>query len=111
MSSKLSDDAKLVAVDDHLTSEVDDEKVVLQTETETYYGVEGVGGRTWELLQRPRTVEELHARLCEEYDVDPERCRRDVEGFVADLLERDLVERVDEAEQVGDGGGDAGGNR
>lgn len=96
MSSELSEDTELVVVEEHLTSEIDDETVVLQTETETYYGVEGVGGRAWELLQRPRTLGELQSELVEEYDVDPERCRRDVEAFVADLLDEELVERVDD---------------
>jgi hypothetical protein len=96
MSQELSEDTKLVAVEDHLTSEVDDEKVVLQTKTETYYGVDGVGSRAWELLQRPRSVGEIQSEIVAEYDVDPERCRRDVEAFVCDLLDERLVERVED---------------
>jgi len=96
MSQELSEDTKLVAVEDHLTSEVDDEKVVLQTKTETYYGVDGVGSRAWELLQQPRSVEEIQSEIVAEYDVDPERCRRDVESFVSDLLDERLVERVED---------------
>lgn len=94
MSSELSDDTKLVVVEEHLASQIEDEKVVLQTETETYYGVEGVGGRAWELLQCPRTLGDLQSELVDEYDVDPEQCRRDVKAFVADLLDEGLVERV-----------------
>jgi hypothetical protein len=93
---EFSTDAELIAVEDHLTSQIDDEKVVLQTKTETYYGVEGVGARVWELLQRPRSVAEIQSVLLDEYDVDPDRCRRDVEAFVSDLFEKDLIERVDD---------------
>lgn len=96
MSTELSEDTKVVAVEDHLTSQVDDEKVVLQMDTETYYGVQGVGARAWELLQRPRSVGEIQSEIVAEYDVDPERCRRDVEAFVSDLLDEQLVERVDD---------------
>lgn len=98
MTPELSEDTKLVAVEDQLTSEVDAEKVVLQTETGTYYGIEGVGGRAWELLQQPCSVEELRAKIAAEYDVDPERCHRDVDEFLSALLDEQLVERVDDVD-------------
>lgn len=96
MVRELDGDTKLVAVQDSLTSEVEDEKVVLQTETETYYGIDGVGAVAWDLLQQPRSLDELQEAIVSEYDVEPERCRRDLEAFAADLVENGLVERVPE---------------
>ena len=100
MSQELATDTKLVAADEAITSQVDDEKVVLQTETETYYGVGGVGSRAWELLEeRPHTLGELRSTIVEEYDVDPDRARRDIDAFVADLHEKSLVETVDDGRE------------
>lgn len=94
MASDLTGDTTLVAVREQLTSEIEDEKVVLHTKTETYYGIEGIGARTWELLQQPRTLSELETQIREEYDVEPDRCRRDLEQFLTELIDEQLVERV-----------------
>ena len=103
MGQELADDTKLVAVQDNLTSDVEGEKVVLQTETETYYGIEGVGATAWDLLQQPHSIAELQEAIVSEYDVDPERCRRDLEAFVTDLVENGLVERVSDSAGTSDG--------
>jgi len=83
---------RLVVTDGVLVSEVDDEQVLLDTDAETYYGLNAVGTYLWEALQEPRSVDELVAMTAEEFDVPTGECRDDVRSFVTDLDEAGLVE-------------------
>ena len=67
------------------------EAVILHLDDGVYYSLNPVGARVWDLLQQPRTAEELIARVTEEFDVAAERCRLDVEELLSALRERALV--------------------
>jgi hypothetical protein len=57
-----------------------------------YYGFVGVGSRIWELVQTPVRVDELCARLVDEFDVDRSRCETDALRFLAELRDKGLIE-------------------
>jgi hypothetical protein len=66
--------------------------VLLSTEDEVYYGLNGVGARVWELLAECGDADALCARVASEYpDVAPELVREDVLALVASLREHRLV--------------------
>ena len=67
------------------------EAVILHLDDGVYYSLNPVGARVWDLLQQPRTTEELVARVTEEFDVAAERCLLDVEELISALRERALV--------------------
>lgn len=95
MTPRIPDSATIVALPDLLANEFDGEVVVLNLRDGVYYGLEDVGARIWQLLQQPITVEGICQVLVAEYDVEPDRCRRDVRALVGDLAARGLVELVD----------------
>jgi hypothetical protein len=70
----------------------DDETVMLDVEHGVYFGVRGTGKRIWDQLSTATTIDALVAELIREYDVEEELCRRDVTGFVDELLQHGLVE-------------------
>lgn len=88
----LTEDTVVVAIDEHVSSELADEEVVLQTETGTYYGLNPVGQYVWELLDEPRRAGDLPELVAREYDTTASECRSDVFAFVNDLLDAELVE-------------------
>lgn len=93
-----------VASRDHLSCDLAGEAVILDLTTGTYYGLNEVGARVWELLKEPRTVEEVRDLLVSEYEVDPVRCERDVQELIEDLVQRRLIharESLDKTEPVG----------
>jgi hypothetical protein len=86
----------IVRNDEPITVEVDGSVVMMSIEKSMYYGLEGVGGRIWQMAERPRSVAEICVELAVEYDVEPEVCLRDVCDFVEQLMRADLI-RIMEA--------------
>ena len=75
-----------------LTAPVDDELVMLDPRQSRYFGLDRIGQRIWELLERPQSVGELCAALEGEFDVSTETCRADVLAFLGQLEEAELLE-------------------
>ena len=77
-------------------ADVGDEVVILALNAGEYYSLAAVGARIWEVIHEPRTVQEVVGRLLSEYDVDPERCERDLLALLQQLADVGLVEVRDE---------------
>jgi hypothetical protein len=90
--TRITDGSVVRAAPTQVSSDLGDEVVVLELTAGAYFGLEGVGARVWQLLSEPRTVREIVQTLLEEYDVEAERCRRDLDALLERLLERGLVE-------------------
>lgn len=75
-----------------LTASVDGEIVMLDAEQGEYFALGAVGSRIWELLEEPRTLDEVCRALQYEFEVDPQTCREEVARFMRDLHEAQLVE-------------------
>ena len=91
-SDRISLDTVVVAAKDQVSSDLADEKVILSIGSGRYFGLRGVGGRIWDLLKEPRRIGEISDTILSEYDVDADRCERDVLDLVAKLVERGLAE-------------------
>ncbi len=83
--------ARIARNEEIVSSDMDDEIVMMSIEQGEYYGINAVGSRIWELLEQPRTAAGLCDILLEEYDVPAEECRRDVLAFIEQLFEKKLV--------------------
>jgi hypothetical protein len=77
---------------DMIAAEMDGDVVMMSIERGEYFGIGGVGTRLWELVEEPRSVDDLCAAICREYEVDEGTCRRDVSAFVEELLGRGLLQ-------------------
>jgi hypothetical protein len=84
-------DRALRAPEHVLQRELAGESVILDLETETYYGLDAVGTRMWSLVTGAHDVETAYRILADEYDVAPETLRRDLERLLDDLVERGLL--------------------
>lgn len=87
----LSDDTKLARSDQAMESRVGDETVILHLGSGTYFGLDPVGTRVWELLAEPCDFTEICARMQGEFDVAPEVLRADVRAFLESLLAHEIV--------------------
>ena len=76
-----------------LFRELEGECVILNLDTESYFGLDEVGTRMWLALTRNESINAALDALQEEFDVDSARLRRDLEALLVDLLEQGLMER------------------
>lgn len=76
----------------HLVSDMNGEKVMMSIANGKYYNLGEIGGRIWELLATPRTVEQIAEQLLAEYEVEQEQCAAEVRGFLQDLWNEQLVQ-------------------
>jgi hypothetical protein len=93
----LSGHSTVVAVKQQVSSELDDEAVILHLKAGVYYGLDSVGARIWALIQEPKTVEQIKDTILREYDVEPDQCERDVLALLDELAAEDLIEIKDES--------------
>ncbi|MEA3418190.1 MAG: PqqD family protein [Campylobacterota bacterium] len=71
--------------------EVDGEMVLLDMNSENYFGLDEVGTAIWQAMRETGSLQEVHAALLEQYDVEPEVLEKDLLEFVRKLKESGLV--------------------
>jgi len=87
---KLSD--KVLASDDVVTREVGGELVLLDLASGTYFGLNEVGGRIWQLLSDGAvTLGEVADHIAAEYDVGADQVQADIVALASELSERKLL--------------------
>lgn len=89
MSNTLS--GTLTASKEVLSREIHGETVLLDLNTESYFGVAGVGARIWQMLADGTNLREMSAVLAAEYKVDEALLANDLQRFVGDLVDAGLV--------------------
>jgi hypothetical protein len=75
-----------------ITSNLDGEIVMMSVEHGEYYGLDEIGTRIWELLEKPITVEELISSLTHEFEVERLECEHDTLEFLDELLSKKLIQ-------------------
>lgn len=86
---------KLKIPDEVVFQKVGDETVLLNLKTGTYYGLESVGTRMWELVADKGTLAGIVESMLEDYEVTPEDLQRDILRLVEELQANGLIEVVE----------------
>jgi hypothetical protein len=74
-----------------MARQVGDETVILDLGSGTYFGLDPVGARIWQLIGEGKTLGEICDTMLEEYDVTREALERDVVELADKLLEQKLI--------------------
>lgn len=74
-----------------LVRELQGESVLLNLESEAYFGLDEVGTRMWTALMAHGSVEGAYEALLAEFDVEPARLRADLEAFLGTLADAGLI--------------------
>jgi len=80
----------------YLYSEIDSEAVILDVNSGTYFGLNEVSNRIWQLLQTPASEPAIIEQILAEYDVSPEEAKKDLHNLLEEMLSTGLVEKVNE---------------
>ena len=71
---------------------IGDEAVILNLKTELYLGLNPVATRFWTALHDAPSIQAAYESLLNEFDVSPERLRRDLDQLLSQLLDQKLIE-------------------
>ena len=97
MKKQVSVDSTVVASDGQVSSDFGEEVAILDFKVGVYYGLDDVGARVWQLVQEPKKVREIRNVLLEEYEIEPDRCERDLIELLRSLAGEELIEINNEA--------------
>ena len=82
---------KLTISPNAMVKQVGDETVILHLGSGTYFGLDAVGTRIWQLMGDGKSLNEICEVVLDEYDVSREDLERDVTYLINELVAQDLV--------------------
>jgi len=85
---------RVTVPDDVLISNLQDESVILNLDSERYYGLDDVGTRFLSVLTTSDSIETAYERLRGEYDVEPQVLRNDLLALIEHLIDQGLLVRT-----------------
>ncbi len=97
MNSTTSILNQISILENALAQEVNGEIVILHFESESYYTLDAVGTKFWQLFTDSDSVETVIQQLVKIYTVDEVALLRDVTKFVEELVEEGLLINGDRA--------------
>lgn len=71
---------------------LDQESVLLNLETEQYFGLDATGTRMWQLVTTSPNIDAAFQGLLAEYDVQPDQLRENLTELLGDLVEHGLLQ-------------------
>jgi hypothetical protein len=83
-----------------MTRLVGDETVILDLVSGTYFGLNPVGTRIWQLLAEGRTLEQVGDAILAEYEVSRDAMESDLAQLLQELRNRKLIESRSEGQGV-----------
>jgi len=68
--------------------------VILNVETGVYFGLDGSGGQIWRELVKHGTIEKTFQSLKQQFDIEPDELRRDLDALVDQFVQKRLVQLI-----------------
>jgi hypothetical protein len=93
----LADHVSVSATKDAVACQFGNGLALLNLKSNVYYSLNGVGAFIWELIQEPRSIVDIRSAVLARYNVDPERCRADVDALLKGLADNGLARLHHEA--------------
>ena len=88
LSYKISIPAQVMA------RQVGDETVILDLASGTYFGLDPIGARIWQLIGEGKALGEICEVLLTEYEVSSDQLQGDLERLLQELGGKGLISRV-----------------
>ncbi len=74
-----------------LSQEVDGETVLLDLKGESYFGLDEVATRIWQLFKNGSDLQSVFDTLLTEYEVEEEELKKDLQEHLTQLVEAGLI--------------------
>ena len=79
---------------DILHNQVEEELVLLDLNTEKYFGLDETGTAFWKAVTGSPTIEDAYQELLATYEVEPEQLRTDLKNLLQELINQGLLKMV-----------------
>jgi Coenzyme PQQ synthesis protein D (PqqD) len=76
---------------DVISQEVSGETVILDLNSENYFGLDEVGTRIWQLVEETGNLQQVYDRMLAEYEVDEEQLLEDMGKLILEIEKIGLV--------------------
>jgi hypothetical protein len=87
----ITSESILVAADNQVSCDVDDEAALLNLDTGVYYGLNPLGAYIWKLVQSPIAFSVLLERLVDEFP-DEQSIEPDLQQFLDEMVSAGLIQ-------------------
>ena len=94
---------RVAASPDVLFQEVGGEAVLLDLKSESYFGLNEVGTRMWQLMKEETDLQGIFSRLVKEYEVDEGILFKDLRDLVDEMAAAGLIVLIPAAQDDGVG--------
>ncbi len=84
---------KYQIVEDVLSKTVDEEEVIVNLSTGTYFGLNPTGTVIWNHLKKGSDASVIFQDLVEHFDSSEEELQQDMEQFITDLLNQKIIKK------------------
>jgi hypothetical protein len=91
MASMVSFSERVIVPGHVLVRFLEKESVLLNLETERYFGLDEIGTRMWQVVTAAPNIDAAYQELLDEYDVSPELLRVNLTDLLARLVENGLL--------------------
>ncbi len=91
MSVSFTEETVLQVAPGNLSSNLEDETVILDVDKGVYYGMNPVAAFVWQCLESPSPFGSVRDAIIAEFDVDRDICERDLAALLSNLVEAGLV--------------------
>lgn len=91
-NSLINDSSIISAAKEQVSSDLGGEAIILNLKSGVYHGLNEVAAKIWNIIQNPKSVDDVRAILLEEYEVDFQQCDRDLKELLQELTKVGLIE-------------------
>jgi len=88
----LSNSSTIAVTEGYLVSDLDNEKIILDSKSGIYYGLNSVGANIWNLIQQPTKIEKVRDAISAKYSIEPSQCESDILALLDELAAEGLIE-------------------
>ena len=71
--------------------EIDEETIILDSETQEYFSINEIGKVIWSLIEEKKNLEEIKAEMLDMYEVPEEQLEKDLLNFIQALEQKGLI--------------------
>jgi DNA-directed RNA polymerase delta subunit len=77
--------SKYLRNNEAISGRLHDEMVMMDIQKGKYFSLNSVATFIWDLLEEPLSIEELCEKLMNEYEIEYEQCRKEVEEYLKEM--------------------------